>query len=262
MAHSNNMGRLLDKIEMDLGTDSYNLPEKIAKDKWPNIIKLKTLDTFSRYLPNMITVIVDTNEPKDSEGYYTIDEEKINGNVSILGIGDVPWDDPGALGEGSPYTDSMSGYGIYDMYPMQFGLEDFIDINMVADASSLVNRGIYPQIKQPNKVKLVGTANICGNTLGVRKFKINVYIKHHENLTTIPPTQMETFEELAECDVANFLYNKLKFYDNMETVMATIDLHLQELQEIASRRPEIIEKLKESSHTADNKNMPFLMTIN
>lgn len=263
MAHTNNMGELLDKIEIDLGTDAYNLPDNLSKDNWPKIIKIKTLTSFSRLFPNMINIVVDTTkDKKDEDGYFIIDEDKINGDVKVLGIGDIPWDDPSCLGDGSPYSDSMTGYGIYDMYPAQFGMEDLIDINMIADASSLVNRGIYPLVKQPNKVKLVATSNICGQDLGVRRFKLNVYIMHNINLTTIPPTQMEIFEELATCDIANFLYNKLKFFDNLETVYATMDLHLQELQEIASQRRDILERLKDASHTADNKNMPMIMTLN
>ena len=58
MAYANNMSKLIQKIEIDLGTDAYNVPDHLKKDKWVDVIELKTLDTFSRYFPNSYNIFL------------------------------------------------------------------------------------------------------------------------------------------------------------------------------------------------------------
>ena len=72
---------------------------------------------------------------------------------------------------------------------------------------------------------------------------------------------METFEKLAEADVAKFLYENLKYYDGLETVNASIDLKLGELEAKATTRDEIVEKLEEAHVTAANKHQPIMFTV-
>jgi hypothetical protein len=79
---------------------------------------------------------------------------------------------------------------------------------------------------------------------------------------TIPPSQMETFEELAVSDVATFLYEQLKMYDNLETTFSNIDLKLASLEEKARQREQIKEKLENSYVSAANRNQPIMLTIN
>jgi hypothetical protein len=76
---------------------------------------------------------------------------------------------------------------------------------------------------------------------------------------TIEPTKMETFEQLAEADVANFLYQNLKYYEGLETVYASIDMKLSDLQDKASKRDDIVSKLEESYVSASNKNQPLMI---
>ena len=79
---------------------------------------------------------------------------------------------------------------------------------------------------------------------------------------TIPPSQMETFEALATADVATFLYEQLKMYDNLETTFSNIDLKLASLEEKARQREQIVEELKNSYVSASNRNQPIMLTIN
>jgi chaperonin cofactor prefoldin len=73
---------------------------------------------------------------------------------------------------------------------------------------------------------------------------------------------METFEQLAIADVATFLYEQLKMYDNLETTFSNIDLKLASLEEKARQREQIIEELKSSYVSASNRNQPVMLTIN
>ena len=265
MAYTNNMTRLLDIVEMDLGTDAYNLPDKWSKDVWADkVIDLKTLYTFSRYFPNKVTIQLDTRQMKldPVDDYYIIDESIISPDIQILGIKDIPWSDPNALGNGTVYMNGIGPYGILDSYPSGLDYEDYIDIQTMADNSSLMSRGIYPEFKYPNKIKLTSALSVSGPNMGIDVFKIDILVKHHKNLTTISPTKMEIFERLATADVAKYLYNKLKYYDGIETVFANVDMHMQELQEEAQKRDEIITELKEGYVSAANDNQPIVYSLN
>ena len=72
---------------------------------------------------------------------------------------------------------------------------------------------------------------------------------------------METFESLAVCDVAGYLYNQLKFFEGLQTVYATIDLKLDSLREEYSKRDEVINYIKDSYVSASNMNQPMILCI-
>ena len=69
---------------------------------------------------------------------------------------------------------------------------------------------------------------------------------------TISPTMMETFESLAQCDVAIFLYQQLKYFDDFDTTYAQLQLKLDTLQSWADRREDLVNKLDEAHTTTAN----------
>ena len=72
---------------------------------------------------------------------------------------------------------------------------------------------------------------------------------------------METFENLAQADVARFLYEGLKYFDGLETVYANLDIKLSDLETEAGKRDDIVEKLDEAHVTAANKNQPLILCV-
>ena len=78
---------------------------------------------------------------------------------------------------------------------------------------------------------------------------------------TIPPTMMETFEDLATADVARFLYENLKYFEGLETVYASMDLKLGDLEQAASRRDDIVQKLDDAHVSAANAHQPLMYTV-
>ena len=140
--------------------------------------------------------------------YYLIDESICN-NVQILGVGDIDWHAWSAHYPGLLY----GGVNSYDMMTSGVDFETFTDIQMMADHVSAFSNGIYLEFVPPNKIKL----NIIISSSFLTNYQtipINLFVKHADNLKTIPPTQMELFERLAISDVATFLYEQLKMYDN------------------------------------------------
>ena len=89
---------------------------------------------------------------------------------------------------------------------------------------------------------------------------IRLFIRHADNLMTIPDTMMEDFNALAEADVATFLYQKIKRYPT-EITYGEIDPKLDELKSIADTRKEIVDVLKESHVSFANRYQPMVMAI-
>ena len=69
MAFSNNMTKLLNKIERRLGTRALNLPKHLQKDEWVTVIKEETLVTYSRYYPFELKYHIGPETPV-KDGWY------------------------------------------------------------------------------------------------------------------------------------------------------------------------------------------------
>ena len=72
---------------------------------------------------------------------------------------------------------------------------------------------------------------------------------------------METFEKLAQIDIAKFLYMNLRYVDGLETVYVNIDLKLSELQDEANKRDDLIEELKNANVSMANDSVPAIWTV-
>jgi hypothetical protein len=259
MSHANNMTNLVNKIEKTLGLMPLtpHLPDKYNKDAWAEVIKDQSLTTFSRYFPWKVPFHVDGNVPKRN-GWYIIDEEKYFGQTGILlGVQDIDWQD---FSSNNLSIAQISGYGAYvDFYGMDYSMEDMMLCQMGADAMSLFNRGLYIDFREPNMFRIMGSAS--QPSIQMTNFTVSVLLKHHDDLQTISPTKMETFEQLARSDVARFLAKNLKYWDQFETVFASVDLKLSDLEEEAGKRDGIIDRLEQSYVTAANDAIPYMITV-
>lgn len=253
---SNRMSTLLNKLERRLGVRQLKLPDYLAKDKWATeVIENETLDTFSRYFPNSMRIQLDLSQ-RNKAGYYLLDEY-VPESVTVIGVRDIDWS---MFSKDSLRMQEAMGYGTYDFMTNGYGLDDIALLQMRADHMSLFNNQIFIEYKPPNMVKL-STVTGADITRGMSSFPIEILIKHAPNLMTIPPTMMEIFEELAEADVAKFLYEELKYYDGLETVYANMDLKINDLEGKASKRDEIVQRLDESHVSAANAHQPMIFTI-
>ena len=258
MAFPNQMGRLLQKIENRLGVKPLNLPDDIAKDKWADdVIIPDTLVTFSRYFPRQYKYAIDPKTHPKKNGYYLIDEKTIGEGVEVIGIRDLSWQD--FTQDSLTYHQNM-GLGVYDFIQSGFSISDIPMAQMRADQMSLFNNGIYPVFEPPNMVRLESVTS-RDVTPGLGRFHLLIFLTHRPDLTTIIPTQMETFEKLAQADIALYLHRYLEHYDGLSTVYADIDLKLAQLENEASKRDDIISKIEESYVSAANQNQPVMIMV-
>lgn len=252
----NKMTNLINKIERRLGTNVINLPKELAKEQWAYIIKEDTIPTFSRYLPNAIKVLIDTKKT-DKDGYSWVDTN-LPDSIKILGIRDIDWHAFGTINGGAR---TPAGFGIYDMFSSQYGLDEIALLQMNADISSFYNTTIYPEFKYPNKVRFLTAAGTAAINFQYNSVPITLLIEHSPDLSTIAPTKMEIFENLATADVASFLYENLKYFDNLETVFANIDIKIDSLKDRADKREDYINELKDGYVSAANANQPLMYTV-
>lgn len=258
MAFSNNMSNLLQKLENRLGLLPLKLPEEIAKPTWAErVIIPDTLVTYSRYFPRQFRYKVDAKTHPKKDGWYLLDEDYIGTGAKILGVRDL---DFSTFSDDSLALQINAGMGAYDYLSssLSYCPEDILLAQLSADNLSLFNRGIYVEFQPPNMFRLVN----CTNTemaKSLQSFYILLLLEHDPNLTSLSPTQMETFEALAQCDVAGFLYNYLIHFDQLETVYSQIDLKLQTLETEYGKRDEVINTIKEGYVTAANANQPILL---
>lgn len=256
MAFTNNMNRLLNKIERRIGTRMLNLPENLQKDKWADIILEDSLMEFSRFIPNKIIYNLDTKN-KNRQGYYVIDENLLPPDVEILGVKDLSFETLSGILSNSA---NLSAFGYLDHYNVTYGIDDLLMTQMAADHSSMYNRGIFVEFVDPNMIRIVNSAN-QDILMSTNAIPIELLITHATNLSTIPPTMMSIFEDLSTCDVSIFLYNELKYFDGLETVFGNVNIRLDDIKEKADKREEVINILKEGYVSMANKNQPAIYTV-
>lgn len=252
---ANSMTALLNKCERRLGTAQLNLPEYLQKPHWVDIIKEDSLITFSRYFPDeKIYKLIPGVDKEDENGYFIIDEDRLGKDIAILGAKDIDWE-----GFSKTYNYYATGAYNYNTFGDAFTLDSVASAQMAADHNSLFNNGIYVDFRYPNRIKIVTVADI--QVLKGISIPIILYTVHPANLTTISPTQMGIFEELVFSDVATWLYNELKYYDQLETVYSNIELRLDYLQNIAERREDVIGRLDDGHTTSANAAAPYMFTF-
>lgn len=258
----NDWTNLLNKIERRLGMSVLmpHLPEQLNKDAWIQVIKEDSMDTFSRFFPNKIDIVINDEscfKKEDDEGiiWYTIKDQYLR-NSKLLGIRDINWTNT------SVQNFSLGSSNLAQYYYPSFNcpIGTFLDVatlQMSADMNSLYNRGIYIDFRYPNKFCLRGIGN---NNYDLNSFVVTLLLQH-ENLSTISPTMMETFEKLAISDIASFLYQNLKYFDNLETAHISLDLKISQLEEWANKRDSIVEELDVAHVSASSDTTPYIFSV-
>ena len=256
LGHTNNqMTILLNRIERQLGLSVLPLPDGLKKDDWAGIIMEDTLPVFSMYIPYSITTVI-YPEDTDEQGWSYIDKHLPEG-TRILGVCDL---DFGA------YTadQRIEKFGVvrYAMDYLNYN-NAISDIGIQvggSDMLSLFSAGlmVYLEWDRQNRVRL---SSISGNTISkFRPYPLKIFIEH-PSLETISPTVMDPFFRLARCDVANTIYQVLKFHDGLDTAYGNLDLKLDTLQQAAGEREDILRELKEANLSVSNERSPIMLTV-
>ena len=233
-----NASSVLTAIKSDLGIYHITLPFENPDEEIMNIIRTRTIPSYSTFYPQVIKLPVDLS--KDlipiktdyTESVYRIPD--IFGGRPLMYIRDV-----------SPRRDLISG-DTNNMSPLFQGSMDLYGSLMYgqisADLMSLAAPPITFEFNPPNILRLFNISTMYGN------INIEFAVAHALNLSTIPDTAWESFLELAILDVKKFLYNTMKHYNEIQTAYGTVNLKIDDWQNADSERKDLIEKWRDSYH--------------
>ena len=231
-----NSSQLLTSIKMDLGIYGLRLPFDDPDKAMMDVIKLKTIKTFSTFLPQVKTVSVDLAKELEcikeeyTESIYIIPD--LFAGREIMYIRNITMKSK-LLGNGfiSPVFD-----GSIDTYNM------LMMTQANANLASIAAPAITFKFEAPNKLYLYNVATAYG------VIDIDFAVEHAENLSTIPITAWETFYELALLDIKRFLYNAMKHYSELQTAYGTVNLRIDDWSNAESERKDMIEKMRDTYH--------------
>lgn len=231
-----NVSQLLTSIKMDLGIYGLRLPFDNPDEAMMEVIKLKTLKTFSTFLPQTKTISVDLAKELEclkeeyTESIYLIPD--LFAGREIMYVRNITLKSK-LLGNGfiSPTFDgSIETYNMLMMTQAN------------ANLASVAAPAITFKFEPPNKLYLYNVATAYG------VIDIEFGIEHAENLSTIPITAWESFYELALLDIKRFLYNIMKHYSELQTAYGSLNLKIDDWANAESERRDVVEKMKDTYH--------------
>ena len=231
-----NISELLTSIKMELGIYGLALPFDNADNTLFDVIKLKSLKTFSVFQPFIMDVdfnLHDLNALKEDylESIYELPD--VFGDKRILYIRNIKPKNKyyGASQYMSPIFDGT--------------VEDYQNI-MLGQAQGDLISTLAPKItfkfSHPNKIHLFNMSTMFG------ELTIEFAFEHSKNLATIPPTAFQSFYELVLLDIQIFLYNTLKHYNEIQTAYGTINLRIDDWSSAKSERESLIERWRNNFH--------------
>ena len=80
------------------------------------------------------------------------------------------------------------------------------------------------------------------------KIRLIIGYQHADNLSTIPVDAEQSFYDLALLDMKIFLYNNLKYYDEINTAYGNIKLRIEDWSNAESQREDLLQKWSEVYH--------------
>lgn len=231
-----NTSELMTAIKMDLGIYGLSLPIVDENKAFMEVIKLRTIKTFSQYVPYVLRVELDLDDlkPAGEINYQesTYELPNIFGDRRLLGIRKIT---PRNKLMGSNYVNPMFD----DTYDSYLGL---MQAQANANLFSMASPSFSFRFQHPNIIRLFNTSSLA--TQLVFEFQL----EHSENLATIPNSSWESFYELAIIDIKQMLYGILKHYNDLQTALGTVSLKIDDWANAASERKELIERWKDVFH--------------
>ncbi len=224
-----NLSELLTSIKMKLGIYGISIPVENLDQTIHEVLKLETIKTYSQFFPQTITMEFKLDELEVIYQSYmktTVLIPDIFGGRQIISVRDVF---PGKMTQGAGY-----------MYPELAPGDQFYQSVMLGHAYAHLTSAVSPpytfEFEHPNIIHMYNYASYA------RDLTIKVDLEHFSNLSSIPPSQFESFRQLAILDVKIFLYGILKHYTDLSTAHGNINLKIDDWADAQSQRDQLIQE--------------------
>lgn len=119
-------------------------------------------------------------------------------------------------------------------------IESIADIKMAASLGSIYGHAPTFRFDPPNKLTIYD-----GWTSG--SYRVEIALIHDPSLSTVPPGAMTHLRQLAILDMEEYLYNKMKRIQELETGVGTINLRIDNWENAASEKRELLRDWDESA---------------
>lgn len=230
-----NLSNLLTTIKMDIGIYGMTLPFENHDEALKDVIKLKTIPTFSRYAPYRMMVKFDREDLKEIErvgNYVTFLIPEVFGDRKIISIDSVTHAMQDGVG-----MDAFGGY--------PFSVCDYKNMMLNAQQAQTAHYALpkftYDFI-EPNRLRLYNMSMMRDGVL------CEIAVTHDTNLSTIDEGHSEAFMKLALLDIKRFLFNAMRNYDEIQTAYGTYKLRTDEWSSAESDRNELLREWDEVFH--------------
>ena len=231
-----NLSEMLTSIKMDLGVYGIALPLDNVDEKLYEVIKLKSLKTFSVYFPNNFQVELDIPD---------LDFIRHSYDHTIFRLPDIFSDRRLVSVRNVTYADYNRSVG-YATSPEMVGGLDLYQGMMMGSAVAHINSAITPpftfKFESPNLVHLYNFSTIA------TKLRVDVCLEHTDNLMTIPNAAFLSFYDLALLDIKIFLFNIVKHFDQLSSPYGTVNLRINDWESAIDKREELVNLWKARSH--------------
>jgi hypothetical protein len=113
-------------------------------------------------------------------------------------------------------------------------LTGIADIKIAASVASAMGKAPTFEFRNPDIL-------IVYNGWSGGVYQLDIGLMHDISLSTITPTSFTNLRQLAVVDIEEYLYNKLKRMDNLDVGIGNIQLKLDDWQDAASRKREMLD---------------------
>lgn len=235
-----NLSELLTSIKMDIGIYGLALPFPDPEKTLYDVLKLKSIKTFSIFAPYAFRMDMDLNKMNSIKKDY---------NESIYQLPDVFGDRRLIKIRRVEPNNKLLGQGYLDPYfADQFDVSEAMILGQAnADLYSYAVPSYTFQFEHPNLLHLYNISSMANLVT------IEFCLEHAENLSTIPNTSWNSFYELAVLDIKKFLFNIVKHYRNLQTAYGQIALQIDDWENADADRKELLNEWKDMYHIDDEQ---------
>lgn len=235
------MNVLLSKCKLELGIGKYLKIDMSDEELADKIVRQISLPMFSRYCKNRYLLRGINLDRVDDEGRYIIPLPKNvlqsfeQFDVQIKGLQKLVRNEKamGAYFNSPLYVPNFNGA----RYNSSFGLDSFANSMTYASMAEAFDPGLNPIFIEPYYIQM--TDPVVNYSLF--KFDLTINTTHANNLSTIPDSLGTLFEKLVLLDLKKVLYNTdLKYIDNLETPVATVQLKIDSWANAESEKEDFI----------------------
>lgn len=225
-----NATSILRHIERKLGASHHLL--ELSQDDIIDTVVQETLPTFSNYFPyfDQLNVNPGQDNVPGHMGWYFLRTE-----FEVLGVSKVLIN---YIESGIP---NLSAY-----YSNPF------DMQLLSDMESAVLNPTTFKYRAPDKVEIFPK-----NTY-IQSMYVEIKCIHPKHFQTIPMNLREEFLKLAHYDVCESLYPIRRRFQNIGTTFGSLDLFMEQLENAADKKEELLEKWKTNVLKNSNRKKLFI----